>query len=271
MAFIPESNYQVKYTKGKEFVFKVDRSPYVGNYLKINNGKYFAGDNPETIGKELIYVKVKNRGNINTNPLNNKIYLSTKPDFFEKRNDRLPIESHTPLPSALDYKTGNFRRYLVIETNSRRYIEIAPKVYKNFTTKKYDVAKYKKFSILWSLKPDNEVTNSNMLLFYESKLPGIFDFFPDKGQFGYRNGVVNLKNETGTRIYPNGEFIDQKLPRAYQLGNPQVNTKNNNSVPSYQSCTNCKFRNENMCSKWGKAEIRSNYWCAAWGNIGSQK
>lgn len=265
MAYLPKDKYRIKYTNGNEFILNKTNQPYIGDYIALADGRFFAGEDLDNIIGPLTKLSaITNSGNLNTNHPNNRRYFNLKKDRALKRNKEAAIQEYTPLPTPIDYSKGNFRRFLVLENNTRLYKEISEDTYTKFDTGIYDKAKYSKFSIIWSLKEDNERINTEMLLYYESRLPGIFNYFPDKGQFGYKKGIVNLKNDTGARVYPDGVFIDKKLPRAYQMGNANINAKDNNDVPDNQNCKNCIFSLANRCSRWSNAEVKENYWCAAW-------
>ena len=55
MAYIPKNQYQNLYTNGNEYKLLNAASPqsYIGPYLKLTNGKLYAGDTPNTIIGEL--------------------------------------------------------------------------------------------------------------------------------------------------------------------------------------------------------------------------
>lgn len=269
MAYLPKSKYQILYTNGGEFLLSSTRQEYVGKYLKLDNGKNFAGEDINNIKGEIIPLNIiPNNSNFNSKPLNNRIYFNLNKDLVTRQSNYLPILSYTPLPTPLDYNGGKFQRYLVLKVNTKEFTEISKNTYDNFNKGKYDNITYNRFSIEWSLKENNSEINDNLLRFYEPQLPGIYNFFPDKGQFGFIRGVVNIKNETGTRLYPDGNYIDNNLPRVYQIGNNKINTNTNPNVPTGQYCGNCAFYKKEFCSQW-KATVRKNYWCSLYKESGS--
>ena len=91
----------------------------------------------------------------------------------------------------------------------------------------------------------------------------IFNYFPNKNEFGLKNGVILLNNSN--RIYPNAQIVPKTLPAAYQLGNKHPNTIDNENVPKHQHCKRCKFYNETTgnCGKWN-AIVETQYWCRAY-------
>ena len=131
----------------------------------------------------------------------------------------------------------------------------------NFGDRNYNTTLNKVFFIKWSLTDDNELENTAFLRDLNQTLPGIFDFFPNKGEYGIRGGIIRL-NPT-TRVYPDGENIDQNLPGAYQLGNSNPNSIENVDVPKYQYCGNCIFNQKLNCTFW-EAQIRHKFWCKAY-------
>ena len=53
MAYIPKSKVNVSDTHGGEFVIKSTNQDYIGKYIELSNGKYYAGSNPSQLGPEL--------------------------------------------------------------------------------------------------------------------------------------------------------------------------------------------------------------------------
>ena len=268
MAYIPKNKYQVLYTKGNEFRLAADRGrvgaslPYTGKYIKLDNGKLFAGDNPNNIIGSLVEIK-KSYSNIKSGN-NNSTYSILKPRIAEEQNKNIPIPSSTPPPTALDYSRGYFYRYLSVRLNTKQYQEISLDVFENFNNRNYNRKLNKVFRIEWSLSENNEVINTKTLTRLQYQLPGIFKFFPNKGQYGLLNGVIFLTPTS--RIYPSGELIPKILPAAYQIGNEQINSVSNPNVPNNHHCGNCGLNNKGHCNRW-KANIKNNYWCRAYVNI----
>ena len=97
---------------------------------------------------------------------------------------------------------------------------------------------------------------------------GIFDWekkIKQKIKFYWTINFNNfsLYNIEG-RKYPNGDPVPNNLPKAYGLPRPTPKVLTQN-----QKCSNCYFNNGGLCSYWN-ANIRSEYWCAAWGQLGSE-
>ena len=74
MAYIPENKYQVLYTGGREYKFKLTNRSYIGKYLKLSNGKVFAGDHPSRIIGPLISIEPLLNRNIQDEK-NNNVYI----------------------------------------------------------------------------------------------------------------------------------------------------------------------------------------------------
>ena len=58
MAYLPKNKYKVLYTDGTEFKLLSDGKPYTGNYIKLNDGRVFAGDNPQDRDWETSHYKL---------------------------------------------------------------------------------------------------------------------------------------------------------------------------------------------------------------------
>ena len=267
MAYLPKNRYQKLYTNGEEFRLKTTNLPYKGDYILTSNGKTYAGADPQSIIGELVKIKKRLR-NLNELPVNNRIYSALKPEIANKQNNHIPIPTDQPPPTAVNYADGYFNRYIVTRINSKSYFEVSRDVFENFKKRNYNRDLHKIFSIRWSLIENNEEENFKTLRIYESKLPGITNFFPNKGQYALKRGVVNITPKS--RTYPTGEFIPKSLPAAYQIGNNKINSIDNPNVPNHQYCGNCIFNQNGNCTRW-KANIKNNYWCAVWQGLGSQE
>lgn len=261
MAYIPKNKYTVLDTRGGQFRLVNTPTPYIGKYIQLTNGSIFAGEDPSNIIGALIPLQsIIQRNNIQSG-INNNIYQILKPKLSDKQNNYIPIPQSSVPPNALDYSKGYYNRSLSVRLNTKKYQEISQITFNNYPQGNYNKSLNKVFQIEWSLNENNEDHNTKTLKELEYNLPGIFDFFPNKKQFGLRYGVVKI-GET-TRVYPTGELISNLLPMAYQTGNKQINTIDNPNVPSNQYCGNCIFNKKGHCHKW-KASIKEQYWCRAY-------
>ena len=266
MAYLPKNKYKKYYTSGGEFRLIKESTSYVGNYIITSGGKIYAGTSPDRLLGRLIPLNLASPNIDNSNP-NNRTYSKLRPNRARKQNSYIPIPSDQPAPTAIEYSQGVFDRFIVVRLNTKGYFEISRDTYENFYNRNYNKELHKTFSIPWSLKENNTEDNLKTLRYYESKLPGIMDFFPNKGQYALRNGVINIT--PSSRIYPTGEVIPKILPAAYQLGNDKVNTITNSRVPKNQHCGNCKFNQNGQCTRWNDP-INKKYWCAVWEQLGSE-
>jgi len=268
MAYLPKNQYRSLYTNGDEYKLLSNGENYRGDYFITSTGKIFAGKNPQNIIEELIPANRPLNKNVNDTPQNNKTYSKIKRNLVRQQDNYIAIPSAQPSPIASDYANGFFKRFIVVRLNTKSYFEVSRDTFENFKFRKYNRELHKIFSIRWSLKEDNEEENFKTLRYYESKLPGITDFFPNKNQYALKRGVINITPRS--RIYPSGEVIPKSLPAAYQIGNNKVNSINNANVPDFQYCGNCIFNQNGYCTRW-KANIKNNYWCAVWQGLGSQE
>ena len=261
MAYLPKNKYEIRYTNGKEYRLESTNKPHIGDYILTSDRKIYAGNSPESHIGKLLPIKTRPYKNINNIPLNNRIYSILQPKLTDKQNSHIPVNSSSPTPTVVDYSKGYFRRYLAVKLNTKSYTEISRKTFEEFKTHNYNDDLYKVFSLLWSLKEDNEGDNIKTLRNLEVKLPGITDAFPFKNQYSLKRGIINISNTS--RIYPTGDVVAKSLPAAYQLGNSQINSIDNPNVPNNQYCGNCIFNQNNFCNKWN-ATIKAKYWCRAY-------
>ena len=260
MAYLPENKYQKYFTNGGEFRLETQSDSYIGEYIITSAGKVYAGNTPQNILGRLVAIN-KRPININNSLPNNKTYTALKPTLARKQNSYIPIPSDQPTPTVIEYAQGAFTRYMAVRLNTKGYFEISRDTFENFKKRSYNRDLHKIFSLPWSLKENNEEENLKTLRFYESKLPGITNFFPNKNQYALKRGVINIT--PSSRIYPTGEVIPKGLPAAYQVGNDKINTISNPNVPQNQYCGNCVFNQNGQCTRWN-AQINNKYWCAAY-------
>jgi len=267
MAYLPKNKYKVLYTNGNEYRSLKTGKPYTGEYIKLNDGRLFAGNHPSDLKGPLELIpKLKNK-NVLTNEVNNRVYQILNKERTKKQDSYIKIQSSKPLPTAEDYNNSFFIRYFSVRINTKEYQEISKDVYENFNDRKYNRTLNRVFFIKWSLTENSEEENSIMLENIKSALPGFNDIFPDKGEYGIKNGVVRINPIT--RTYIDGEIIDKNLPAVYQLGNKNPNSIENLNVPKNQYCGNCIFNEKGNCTKW-EAMIKKEFWCKAHKLVGSK-
>lgn len=190
MAYLPKNKYQVLYTNGGEYRLTNSSTPYIGNYLKLYNGRVFAGDNISSPQGKLVPISTLPVRNVLTDSANNRIYSVLKPKITKEQDDYIPIISSTPYPTEKDYRKGFFIRFFSVRLNTKTYQEVDKNTFLNFYKRKYNRKLNKVFQLKWYLGEDSEVKNQNSLRIYESKLPGISNIFPNNTQYR-RNNPTN--------------------------------------------------------------------------------
>jgi len=257
MAYLPKNKYTKLYTSGDEYKIMTTGKPYAGEYIKLSDGRLFAGSDPSNIkGKLTALYPVRNNNVLNGNK-NNRIYSILQKNLSKEQDNYTPILSSSPLPTAIDYSNGYFNRYLSVRLNTKQYQEISKDTYKNFNARAYNKKLNKVFFIKWNLGESGELENTKRLRQLEYDLPGIFNFFPNKNEYNLKNGIIYLNN---TRLYPNGEFIPKNLPQSYQLGNKNIDEIKNPNVPANQNCAKCVFFENDKCNKWNEM-VKNGFYC----------
>ena len=268
MAYIPKNQYSIKYTSGGEFILVPTEKDYKGYYIETIKGTYYAGDDPQLIKGELKKITNILSNSILRNNRNNRIYSVLNKKRTKQQSRNQPIPASTPFPTPEDYQLGFFKRYLSYKRNTKTFKEINKDTYnKLLKGQGYDNNLYQAIEIKWVITEDPSSTNLDNLRYYETKFPGIIDFFVDPSQYAIQAGVIRLSE--GVRIYPDGNSIPKALPAAYQKGNTAVNTIENPKVPKYQHCKNCSFFKQNYCNRW-EAQVEQVYWCAAYKGVAGE-
>lgn len=257
MAYLPKNKYKKLYTNGNEYKIMTTGKPYTGEYIKLNDGRLFAGSDPSNIKGKLTVLSPIRNNNVLNNSKNNKIYSILKKDLSKEQDSYIPIQSSSPLPTALDYSNGYFNRYVSVRLNSKQYQEVSKDIYENFYKRAYNTKLNKIFFIKWNLGENSSIENTKRLRQLEYDLPGIFNFFPNKDEYSLKNGIIYIGN---SKLYPNGESIPKNLPPSYQLGNKNINEIKNSNVPSNQNCAKCMFFENGQCNKWNE-KIRDEFYC----------
>ncbi len=267
MAYLPKNKYKVLYTNGDTYRSTKTGKPYTGEYIRLNDGRVFAGNHPSDLKGPLELIPRLRNKNVLTNNVNNRVYQILNKERTKKQDSYIKIQSSKPLPTAEDYNNSFFIRYFSVRINTKEYQEISKDVYENFNDRKYNRILNRVFFIKWSLTEDNRTENTTMLEKIEPSLPGFSDVFLDKGEYGIKGGIVRIN--TNTKTYIDGNIIDKNLPAAYQLGNKNPNSVENPNVPKNQHCGNCVFYKNMNCSRW-EAKVKIEFHCKAykgkWGN-----
>ena len=196
MAYLPKSKYEVLYTNGDEYRLLKSSTPYVGNYLKLYDGRIFAGDSISSPKGVLVQIDRGPTKNVLNNTANNRIYSVLKPKLSREQDEYISIKSNTPFPTEEDYKKGFFIRHFSVRLNTKGYQEIDKTTFQNFYKKNYNRKLYKVFQLKWSLTPNrrNNPNNTSILenlianqgeLFYLDGRPypegALYHMHPTKG------------------------------------------------------------------------------------------
>ena len=258
MAYFPKQSINYRNSSEGEFVFRTNNNPYEGSLMETSTGRFYAGNDPMNLSKELIKKKELNPVQFGYNS-NVKLFNSLKSNTFNKQKKFKTPTSSRIGPSEKDYKRGYYTRYYMFRTNNEEQIyEISKKTFQDTIDKKvkFDKNLYKVGSIIWALK--GEVASINFLTLEETSqiTPNIKIVFPKLDEFFKKpkpkKGDEYLHNILG-RYYPNDDSnpIPSNLPPTYRVG-----IKN-------KKCKNCIFLEKNICGKW-KANVKQSYWCKSY-------
>ena len=162
--YIPKSKVSILQTPGNKFVIASTNQPYQGSYMELSDGRYFAGNNPQKPGEELIIKKILNTAfGISRN---NSKYRKLKRPIYDDLSKTTSIPVSKPKPTTKDYDRGYFTRYFCKRANNQfDYIEIDIKTYNVLFSQdpKYDFNLYEIGSIKWALSdtPNHTVSQIN--------------------------------------------------------------------------------------------------------------
>lgn len=183
MGYIPKSKLQVKQTPGDEFVYLETLKPYVGFYVELSDGTYYAGKNSRNLGEEIIKPQITPRSFGNSTDFKKYQIIKKSPYRFLSKTKTLPQAKN--IPTEKDYEKGQYIRYFAKRVNeSLSYIEIDKDTYNSISKKRseYDYNLYNVGSIKWDLI-NTPKANRAALQITETKFPNISLLFPLLGEF----------------------------------------------------------------------------------------
>ena len=235
-----------------EFVFEDTLEPYDGPYVTAK-GQFLSGT---TITRDSRLLK-ESDGLIGAKfqtENSTEYYRLTEKEF----QNHLEPRHYIFAPNSEDFKAGQTLRFFAQKINEPfRITEIDEEQFKSFNEENkegIDSRLYNPITLDWVLSgKDAAQLNRKTIELTEVLYPGFERVRISPTEF------VQIPPISEEKTYPDGKVISAKLPAAY--GIPQ---KTN------QACSNCKFAYNNYCSKW-VAQIRKNYWCAAWKGIEDKK
>ena len=179
MPYLPQNQYNIKFTNGGELYNPLTGKGYSGYYIHYRN-KYFAGKSTTNLKTKLRKIeipkgnKVANTTNFLYNQLNKKYYQKIK-------NRKSPYPSK-PTPTEEDYTKGVFTRYFCQRVNNHDYlIELDKEVYDGLLNRTYNNILYKPGKIKWSLQ--NSQINNDHVLKLEQLYPNVRFLFMDPFEF----------------------------------------------------------------------------------------
>jgi hypothetical protein len=187
MAYYPLSQITPNlYTNGDEFIYLIDKNPYIGYYYKVSNGRFFAGRTPNAVPGNIEIVRNTLQNNttqsvlyqeisinvINTSNASADIDLEVI-EYNNITNSRYTSDVLLPYynpqqPTQQDYQNGEFRRFFCKKTNEILYIEINKDQYDKLIAKDPQILwqLYLPFNITWQLTGDEQQVarvNKNMV------------------------------------------------------------------------------------------------------------
>ena len=206
--YIPKSKVSILETTGNEFVIASTNQPYKGKYMELSNGTFFAGNNPQNPGEELL-----KRQELSISfgvSKNNSVYRKLKRPIYNELSKKTVIPVDKSKPTNKDYERGYFTRYFCKRVNDQyNYFEIKKETYDklNQKTDDYDYNLYITGKIKWVLletpkNPVRKINDINIKLLLD-KYPFLNVFFNDLTEYEplhTRNFIETLSIDTGTEI-----------------------------------------------------------------------
>jgi hypothetical protein len=192
MAYTPKSKISFKSTSGGEFIYRISKAPYIGDYMEFSNGNLRVGKNSTKPGEFLMPLREKSNNRMG-NTLDARRYNTLKPPTKKSLSNYKQVPSSKPLPTEEDYKTGYFIRYIAKRVNQQfGFIEIDNKTYKSIVEdkKEYDPNLYIIGTLIWSLNENAHQTNNLQLQRLERALPLISTLFPNLSEYK-KNNIQN--------------------------------------------------------------------------------
>ena len=203
MTYIPKSKINILNTSGGEFVLKSTNQEYIGDYIELSNGKFYAGNNSQKLDEELIIPLTSNKLG---NSRNNLIYSNLKPkkaNFLAKVKTIYPTKT---LPTQEDYNKGYYTRYFIKKVNEPKgYMEVNVDVFDSINQQKneYDFYLYEVGLIVWNLKNGTLNSNFKNIQILEKRFPFISNIFPILNEFEIIDDI--LVTQGGELYYEDGK------------------------------------------------------------------
>jgi len=203
--YIPKSKVSILETAGNEFITVSNSQGYVGPYMELSDGTFFAGNNTQNLGEQLLRLISINKSFAKSN--NNSTYRKLQKPIYNEllKKINIPITKQDPLRE--DYERGYLTRYFCRRVNDMfSYFEINKKTYDDLNNyeDKYDWKLHVTGEIKWALleTPDKSTamingTNIELLLNQYPNLNTLFNNLSDYEPFHTRNLLETLYINTG--------------------------------------------------------------------------
>ena len=202
MAYIPKSKVNILNTPGGEFIIRSTNQEYIGNYIELSNGKYYAGNNPTQLGQELIIPLSFNKLGESENV---KLYSNLRPKNTKFQTQVKTIYPSKTLPTEEDYNREYYIRYFAKKVNEPKgYMEIDIDIFNaiNQQKKTYDYNLYNVGLITWNLKNGTRKANFTNLQILERTFPFVSIIFPILNEFEIIDNI--LTTQGGELYYEDG-------------------------------------------------------------------
>ena len=232
--YIPKSKVSILETTGNEFVIASTNQPYKGKYMELSNGTFFAGNNPQNPGEELL-----KRQELSVSfgvSKNNSVYRKLKRPVHDRLSKKSVIPVNKPQPTNKDYERGYFTRYFCRRINDQyNYFEIDKKTYisLNSKTENYDYNLYVMGEIKWtlletpiydikakSINPVNKINKTSVELLLET-YPFLDIFFNNLTEYEplhTRNFTETLFIKKGVENVPYEGYFHQHPEKGFMEG-----------------------------------------------------
>ena len=232
--YIPKSKVSILETTGNEFVIASTNQPYKGKYMELSNGTFFAGNNPQNPGEELL-----KRQELSVSfgvSKNNSVYRKLKRPVHDRLSKKSVIPVNKPQPTNKDYERGYFTRYFCRRINDQyNYFEIDKKTHTslNSKTENYDYNLYVmgeiKCTLLEtpiydikakSINPVNKINKTSVELLLET-YPFLDIFFNNLTEYEplhTRNFTETLFIKKGVENVPYEGYFHQHPEKGFMEG-----------------------------------------------------
>ena len=116
MAYLPKNKYKVLYTNGKKYKLKTSGKPYTGEYLKLSDGRLFAGKDPSDLKGRLIPIADSSGGNkVTAWQERNKGYHTRATYDPTRRSVYFSFKGNSIFNSCKNFNTSLFWREVLLQ------------------------------------------------------------------------------------------------------------------------------------------------------------